>query len=105
MNTKWCALLILYVVLDFSNPHMPGAVNFDADECVEGVGAPGVRQGELLPIVLEVKSVSGCIDESRTIHGRGAEMSLRPALAGWLLDLRRANAPARPPASSPTEDG
>ena len=31
------ALLLLYVVLDFANPLMPGAVNFDAGASVEAV--------------------------------------------------------------------
>ena len=29
-------LLLVYVVLDFGNPLMPGAVNFGADESMEG---------------------------------------------------------------------
>jgi hypothetical protein len=29
--------LLAYVVLEFSNPLMPGAVNFNADESVEGI--------------------------------------------------------------------
>lgn len=35
--------LLLYVALDFSNPHMPGAVNFDPADSVEGVHAERVR--------------------------------------------------------------
>jgi len=35
----------LYLVLDFTDPHLPGAVTFDVDECVEGVRVERPRAG------------------------------------------------------------
>ncbi|HEV8640464.1 MAG TPA: hypothetical protein VGV13_05140 [Methylomirabilota bacterium] len=44
MTARWLTvLLFLYVALDFSNPLMPGAVSFDADDSVEGVRAERPR--------------------------------------------------------------
>jgi hypothetical protein len=44
MMGRWLVwLLLIYIGLDFSNPLMPGAVNFDADDSVDGVHAERVR--------------------------------------------------------------
>jgi hypothetical protein len=44
MMGRWLMwLLLIYVTLDFSNPLMPGAVNFDADDSVDGVHGERVR--------------------------------------------------------------
>ena len=41
-------LVVLYIALDFTNPHMPGAVTFDPTKSVEGVHA---ERGRLTPSV------------------------------------------------------
>jgi hypothetical protein len=36
--------ILLYVTLDFADPMIPGALNFDADQSVDGVYAKDVRE-------------------------------------------------------------
>jgi hypothetical protein len=43
---KLALLLAVYVSLDFSNPMMPGAVRFDADDSVEGRRADRGREAD-----------------------------------------------------------
>jgi len=43
MGRRLVWLLLIYVTLDFANPLMPGAVNFDVDDSVDGVHAERVR--------------------------------------------------------------
>ena len=38
MKVLFTTLAILYLVVDFGDPNLPGAVSFDLDDCVEVVG-------------------------------------------------------------------
>jgi hypothetical protein len=43
-RSRLILLVLLYLVLDFANPHMPGAVSFDPDESIDGVRVERDRQ-------------------------------------------------------------
>lgn len=43
LRHRLALMLLIYAVLDFANPLMPGAVTFDAEDSVEGVRAERVR--------------------------------------------------------------
>jgi hypothetical protein len=43
-RSRLTLLVLLYLVLDFTNPHMPGAVSFDPDESIDGVRVERDRQ-------------------------------------------------------------
>jgi hypothetical protein len=62
----WRALtlsLLLYITLDFSDPNLPGALNFDLDSSVDGVhtqlrGHPTIAKGATVPAPVFVQEVT-----------------------------------------------
>jgi hypothetical protein len=90
------------VVLDFGNPLMPGAVNFGADESVEGV--PIYRTQATAPVV----AVSPPARPDTHLDD-GIRLANRPGPGrrvpiDWLLDVRHAQATATDLPATPTED-
>jgi hypothetical protein len=45
-------LIVLYIALDFTNPHMPGAVTFDPAKSIEGVHAERNRGSQ--PVMITI---------------------------------------------------
>ena len=94
-------LLLLYVVLDFSNPLMPGAVSFDLDESVEAVRPgrlePPATAGAATPAPAPSRVESAA--PARSALRRPAGRAAPPVV---LTHLRRTPAPSR--ASDRSED-
>jgi len=95
MNGRRLTLLIaLYVTLDFANPLMPGAVNFDPDESVEGVT---IQHHQPRPQFAVVPTAAPVRAESREAPRLLARRSHAPALREWFIDLRQAHARSSDP--------
>jgi hypothetical protein len=63
-------LLLLYVTMDFSNPHMPGALTFDAQDSVEGVHAERGRSGPPVATVPPAPRPAAPLADSRSSFAR-----------------------------------
>jgi hypothetical protein len=93
-------LVLLYVTADLSNPFMPGAFSFSAEESVEatygGQGArrPVVASSRFKPNVLATVHRS---ELSRPGRSAGATTT---AVDEWFVDLRRAHTPFHEPPSA-----
>jgi hypothetical protein len=94
-------LILIYVTLDFANPLMPGAVNFDAEDSVDGVHAERVRADRFETI----NAVTPALFHAAIVE---SERISRPVVALERSDrepsvVRRT--PARPPEpASPGDD-
>ena len=102
-NRGFFLALIVYLTLDFANPLMPGAVNFDSDESVEGVTLHHPRSKPLrshvvgAPLSLSVTAVPAVAPQAR------AERPRSPVPGDWLARVRLAHAgQSEPP--PPTDD-
>ena len=92
MDGHRLALLIaLYITLDFANPWMPGALNFNPDESIDGITVqhhhPRPRLAALatpVPLRLEFTDV---------IRGSTTPPVAR-VLGEWFVDLRQAHSAA-----------
>jgi len=70
--------LLIYLSLDFADPNMPGALNFDPDQCVEAVqgralraGLPAPSAADLPPIampILELEDTLGYPSVNPAVH-------------------------------------
>jgi hypothetical protein len=99
MKSRWLTLLVvLYVTLDFANPLMPGAVNFDPDGSVEGL--PAQDRHPCLEFV-GVPTPVPPSTESREVPCVTARRPQEPDLCEWLVDVRQARSnPSEPPSLS-----
>ena len=90
--------LLLYVSLDLSNPHMPGAFNFDPDECVESVQAASLRSLTRIDTALLATAWVPDRDAVLTWDARRLERGkAAPLFLGdWIVNLRRAHPPSAP---------
>jgi hypothetical protein len=94
----WKLLFLVYVALDLSSPFVPGAFNFDPDDCVDGLHrlvdgrAPcrgaDVRTPAVAPIQVKPAPVG-----DRAV--RDLRLAPRQAISDWLIDLRRSHPPSR----------
>jgi hypothetical protein len=100
---KLALLLAVYVSLDFSNPMMPGAVSFDADDSVEGRRADRGREADAdasaarLPAAAPLRSAAA----APAVMGRA-----RPAPRGtpvWQPHVPRSY-PSASSSTAPSED-
>ena len=100
----WTLVLLVYVSLDLSSPFIPGAFNFDPDDCVDGLHrqangpirvdeAPAGAQARV-PVALEIGPGRAVVERPH---------APRLVRSDWLIDLRRAHPPSREVAS-PSED-
>jgi hypothetical protein len=94
--------LLLYVLLDFSNPLMPGAVNFDADGSIEGV--PHHRSGVSTRVAVSSPAKRDVRPSDSVVRRVNRPGPVRPAPIEWILDARHAQATATDLPASPTED-
>lgn len=94
-------LLFLYVALDFSNPLMPGAVNFGAEESVEGVRA----ERRLAPDLPDVRPATPAPEPAApAVEPADARPpGPRPVRVTWLPASRRTPVHARD-AAPPGDD-
>lgn len=94
--------LLLYVSLDLSNPHMPGAFNFDPDDCVESVQAPSLRSLIRIDTATFPRPWMPDPDAVLTWDARRSERgTAAPLFLGdWIVNLRRAHPPAARASSS-----
>ena len=61
---RWFALVLLvYVTLDFSDPNLPGALNFDLDQSVDAVHT--LLRGQLPVAKISTLPVSPLVDGTR----------------------------------------
>src|SRR5262245_11240645 len=103
MARRLALLLVLYLSADLTNPFMPGAFRFSAEESVEATGGtrpdrrPTVSSSRVKVTLPEPSRVS---DLSRPERGAGAPTT---AFDQWFVDLRRAHSPFHEPPSS-TDD-
>ena len=92
------ALFVLYLVMDFADPGMPGLLNFTIDsnrDAVQGQASPEVEEPASAPAVISPRTM---IPAERPLVGRSpAEAGPRPA-GKWLPMLRLAHHPG--PASA-----
>jgi hypothetical protein len=97
-RTVACALLV-YLSLDFADPNMPGALNFDLDKSVEAV--PSQPRAKLPPAAISVPPVAPSINEA-AVFAQAALVRPVIAVARTLpLHLRpRAVLSARVPAAA-----
>ena len=93
--------ILLYVTLDLSSPFVPGAFNFDPDECVEGI------QRASSPQELALSTIPARLPVTRLVVS--APSLVRPVAGGchtvleWLVDSREdTRASGDPP--PPSED-
>jgi hypothetical protein len=97
-------LLMFYLTADLSNPWMPGAFVFDADESVEAIA--GHRANVERPGIASVRIRSN-VDEvpppSELSRPERRHAVVRLAYGEWLVEFRRVHAQAHE-FRSPTED-
>ena len=96
MLSRWFKFaLVLYVALDFANPLMPGAVNFDPDTSVDGITAHHQVSRSLFVSVATSAPVS---TQSPPVPHVGGMRPTRTVVGDWLADVRRAHSgPSEPP--------
>ena len=99
-RTVACALLV-YLSLDFADPNMPGALNFDADKSVEAV--PSQARAKLPPAAISLVPLAPSINDA-AVFAQAALVRPVISVARTLpLNLRpRAVLSARAPA--PADD-
>jgi hypothetical protein len=95
-------LLLVYVILDFGNPLMPGAVNFGADESVDGV--PHHRDGGPVALVAVSPPAKPDVRPRRGVSLANRPGPARPVPIDRILDARHAQATATDLHATPTED-
>jgi hypothetical protein len=92
------ALVVLYLVLDFTNPHMPGAVTFDPAKSIEGVHAERTRHTQ--PVTIAVPAPRPVRLTEVPARGLTDELPAQPPVRRWRTShLERTPAP-EPPAAS-----
>lgn len=91
-------LLLIYVTLDFSNPLMPGAVNFDADDSVDGVHAERVRADryQTVAVPAPILLVAATLDSDQVPRLLPEPRARDRELPAVRRDLRRPPDPASP---------
>jgi hypothetical protein len=97
-------LFLLYVVLDLSNPFVPGAFNFDPDDSVDGVSrsreqAPLRLQGAPSPVPATPTADAGRVAPPAVARS----VRVPRAVNDWHVDARRIRSRV-PEVSTPTED-
>lgn len=102
--TRVVLLIALYLTLDFADPSMPGALNFDADLNADVIlhkartsrieSAPATPQPPALHTPVVRQSAPQPPSPGRRLSD--------PFVADWLVQLRRAHAPGR--TASPVAD-
>ncbi|HEU5305653.1 MAG TPA: hypothetical protein VFU40_13465 [Gemmatimonadales bacterium] len=103
----WTLLLLVYVSLDLSSPFVPGAFNFDPDDCVEGLHRPIDGRAHNKNGDVRAAPVVPAVPGKRPLVAGPAilEHCLVPrhVISDWLIDLRRSHPPSRD-GGSPSED-
>ena len=103
MNRRRLMLAFLvYVTIDLSNPFVPGAFNFNPDDCVESIhrtsSSPGCAGASLVPARAPVARLGVPLPSPLRPLAAG-----RHALLEWLVEAREeARASGDPP--QPSED-
>ncbi len=92
-------LLLIYVALDFANPLMPGAVNFDAASSVEAVRPERTARAAVAAVP--------AAPPSPVVPGLVPAAAPRPAHPVGVRPTRRLAAPPRsaPAAETPAQSG
>jgi hypothetical protein len=93
----WFLPLLLYLAADFANPLMPGAVCFDPDDSVEGVGC--ARSSVMAPQVLAAPSRATMPPVTATAPVTRPTAPRRGSGAAWARPQARA---ALQPVSEPS---
>ncbi len=88
MRRWFVCVLLVYVSLDFSDPNLPGALNFDLDQSVDAVHTQ--LRGQLPVAKSSILPASPILDGTRLL-APGEVVNVRP-----LVVLRRAAACVRP---------
>ncbi|HEV8436946.1 MAG TPA: hypothetical protein VGT40_02525 [Methylomirabilota bacterium] len=102
MKARRLALLIaFYITLDFANPWMPGALNFDADESVDGIT---IQHHQPRPQFGPVPTPVPLRAELRPARQGAAVRPAAPAVSEWLVGVRQSHASPSSDPPSPTED-
>jgi hypothetical protein len=94
-------LFLLYVALDFANPLMPGAVNFDAETSVEAARLERVRSCRVAEVAMPAAG------PPPVVPGLAPAPESHPARPAPPRPTRRLAAPPRsgPTAESPSPPG
>lgn len=88
MRRWFVCVLLVYVSLDFSDPNLPGALNFDLDQSVDAVHTQ--LRGQLPVAKSSILPASPVLEGTR-LFAPGEVVNVRP-----LVVLRRAPACLRP---------
>jgi len=91
-------LIVLYIALDFTNPHMPGAVTFDPAKSIEGVHAERTRQTQPATIAIPAPRPVRLV-EAPTQGFADERLVPLPARRWRTPHLQRTSAPDPPAAS------
>jgi len=90
-------LLSLYVTLDLTNPFMPGAFNFDADNSIDAVRLHLETFRSRLVVVVTPPSIAEAELKCPVVARPSAEA---PAVRDWSVSLRqRQSSSSEPPPS------
>jgi len=80
-------VLLIYISLDFADPNLPGALNFDLDQSVDGIhtqlrGQSPIAKGATVPVPVFGRDVAApkaqVVPRQPTILVRTAPVDLRP---------------------------
>jgi hypothetical protein len=104
MRWRWAMLfLVCYLAADFANPLMPGAVNFDANESVDGVRVERGRSEAPALVAIVPPSPSG-VTVAVALEPREAYTARLPRGPRAHSIAVARSAPARRPASAARSD-
>jgi hypothetical protein len=81
--------LLLYITLDLADPQVPGALNFDPDECVEAVDVQKTRPPRLPAAVVAVAAAG----PPATFEGPPVPISVKPSAPLMRPRVAHARAP------------
>lgn len=89
VGTRLTLLIVFYVTLDFANPLMPGAVNFGADESIEGLTV----QHHLLrqPFAYTTPALAPRLRESVDVPRAVTRGERAPVVREWIAYVRLAH--------------
>lgn len=91
MRRAFALVLMLYILVDFATPFLPGAFAFDADDCVDGVSAPRDVTADVTPdlMPLPIAHIPQVVEPVSVRAPRVVVTTAR----GWMGKLRRAHLP------------
>jgi hypothetical protein len=90
--------LVVYVGLDFCDPSLPGALNFDPDQSVDAVHLQGTRASLAAPSVAVLPPMARAVDTERPLLDikPTRRISPRPSPAVRARGVVRDTTPAPP---------